>query len=342
MAREIRPIERVSLCLRRPIPGVATIDVCFSEAWKSAFYAGLQTCGSVWMCPVCAARIGERRRIEVSAAIDACHAAGGVVYLATYTLRHNAGQRLLGVLNCLRGAQRQLKQGKAYQGWKERVGLWGTISSLEVTHGKNGWHPHIHELLFLRAPLSDHQVTVDLQIWLSSRWRVMVDKYGGDASTAHGFDLKTEKRELDKYLTKQASGSWDFSHEVAKSILKRSRGDSQGRSMMRLLYEYAFHEDEQAGVLWGEYADTFKGRKHLFWSPGLRSALLGDDQSPSDEELAAEVDPAGLILAQLTWSQWGQVLRSDMRGELLEVAASGDEWAVAAFLDHMGIQTWRN
>ena len=32
-----------------------------------------------------------------------------------------------------------------------RQGFKGLIRSLEVTHGANGWHPHTHELWFLKG-----------------------------------------------------------------------------------------------------------------------------------------------------------------------------------------------
>ncbi len=29
------------------------------------YYKGLQTCGSVWLCPCCVSKIEERRRLEI-------------------------------------------------------------------------------------------------------------------------------------------------------------------------------------------------------------------------------------------------------------------------------------
>ena len=55
VARSILPESRTAKCLR-----IRAHD-CDVQVWKSkehgtASYGGLQTCGSVWACPVCAAK----------------------------------------------------------------------------------------------------------------------------------------------------------------------------------------------------------------------------------------------------------------------------------------------
>ena len=42
---------------------------------------GLQTCGSVWVCPVCGAKVVERRRGEIQQAMAMHRACGGEVHL---------------------------------------------------------------------------------------------------------------------------------------------------------------------------------------------------------------------------------------------------------------------
>lgn len=52
-----------------------------------AFYSDLVLCGSVWACPVCAAKIQERRR-EKSPAIDWAYAEGLQPTMVTLTFPH--------------------------------------------------------------------------------------------------------------------------------------------------------------------------------------------------------------------------------------------------------------
>ena len=82
VARSILPESRTAKCLR-----IRAHD-CDVQVWKSkehgtASYGGLQTCGSVWTCPVCAAKIAERRRVELLDAMELHKAQGGAVYLLT-------------------------------------------------------------------------------------------------------------------------------------------------------------------------------------------------------------------------------------------------------------------
>ena len=107
---------------------------------------GLQTCGSVWTCPVCAAKIAERRRVELLDAMEMHKAQGGAVSLLTLTTPHQRGDNLAVLL---------AQQGKALVGFlKDRavvavfaeMGWIGQVRALEVTHGRrsdrnNGWHP---------------------------------------------------------------------------------------------------------------------------------------------------------------------------------------------------------
>ena len=61
---KILPGSRTSKCMVFCAPvtgqGLATIQLCKGNHGK-AYYQGLMACGSVWTCPVCAAKIAERR-----------------------------------------------------------------------------------------------------------------------------------------------------------------------------------------------------------------------------------------------------------------------------------------
>lgn len=81
--RRILPDSRTSTCLRLKQKHVERVEVFRSTKHNRAHYGGLQTCSSVWACPVCAAKIAERRRQELLALINAHRASGGVVYLIT-------------------------------------------------------------------------------------------------------------------------------------------------------------------------------------------------------------------------------------------------------------------
>ena len=73
IAKKAVPEERVSTCLRTRIRKKGNDHFEDIKVWKhtqtnKAFYSGLNVCASVWTCPVCAAKITERRKLELEQA----------------------------------------------------------------------------------------------------------------------------------------------------------------------------------------------------------------------------------------------------------------------------------
>ena len=62
VARDILPKSRTALCLRTRIKGGDGVGVWKCDHSGTAHYSGLIVCGSVWTCPVCGAKISEKRR----------------------------------------------------------------------------------------------------------------------------------------------------------------------------------------------------------------------------------------------------------------------------------------
>lgn len=88
--------------------------------------------------------------------------------------------------------------------------------------------------------------------------------------------------------------------------------------------------DKQAGALFKEFAETFKGKRQLHWSPGLKKRFaIGE---ATDEELAVQMDDHAAMLGTITLDQWRDVLAVDGRGTVLMLAANGGWDAVALYL----------
>jgi hypothetical protein len=328
-ARELVPDERVAVCLRRPIPGIAGVSVLYSPAQKAAHYGGLMVCGSVWACPVCAAKISERRREELSTAIKGW---GGQIVLATFTLQHSASDGLVGLLEDLQQAVRKMRSGRAWMELQERYGMVGSIRGLENTDGVNGFHPHQHVLFFLAGGIDLEAFTRELR----DRWGASVAKVGRYASPRWGLNVQAADADVADYVAKWGKEpKWTAAHELAKSVSKRGR--VEGRTMLELLEAFVWG-DVDAGRRWREYALAFKGRKQLVWSKGLRALLGLVVEEKSDQEVVEDVVEDAVCLAFLSVSDWRIVLANDARGELLDVASSGDVAAVGAFLRSLGIR----
>ncbi|MGN6700117.1 MAG: protein rep, partial [Thermomicrobiales bacterium] len=172
-SRQLLPKERIRFCCLSRIPGRKGVEVYHSPAHQSAHYGGLITCGSVWLCPVCAARIAERRRELLARAVESCRRDRGQVWLVSYTFRHRRADRLGAVLEGFLAAQRWMSGSRAYKRALTRYGVVGTVKALEVTWGRaNGWHPHAHALLVGPAEVEPAAVEEELyRAWMPAAHR---------------------------------------------------------------------------------------------------------------------------------------------------------------------------
>ena len=294
------------------------VAVNISPVHKAAHYSGLVTCGSVWACPVCASRIQERRRPEVQKAIDWAKERGYQVVMVTFTFPHKSWQTLEELLTRQADAFKRLRKGRPWDTMKADRGFKGLIRSLEVTHGANGWHPHTHELWFLKGS-SEGLQSLLAGLWVKACVRAGLvavnDEKLTEAFMAHGVDVKADE-DCGDYLAKQDdSRRWGFAEELSKATSKAGR--AKGVHPHHFLVRKA--SGDRAHFV--EYVQAMKGRRQLFWSHGLK-ALVGVDEV-SDEVLADEIQEAAEVLGRMTSKDWGVVRGNDARAELLDAAEEG-------------------
>jgi len=332
VARTFFPDSRLNKCLRLRQKG-KDVQVLKSKEFKTASYSGLQTCGSVWRCPVCSAKISERRRVEILAAMTAHIAAGGCVNMLTLTCPHQFKDKLADLLS---------KQAKALNSfWSDRhvkavlaeMGTIGQIRALETTHGRlselnNGWHPHYHILMFQGVGVDlacfEPVQMRDWQVRLYLRWANACKLAGlGEPSFAHGLKLD-DGEQAAKYVTK-----WGLEDEMTKGHTKKA---INGETPFDFLRAYLLDKtDKQAMALFVEFAETFQGKRQLHWSKGLKKRFAIVEKS--DEALAEEKEDATVYLGKIELDQWRDVLCVDGRVNVLVIAASSGWDAVEIYLD---------
>ena len=125
---------------------------------------------------------------------------------------------------------------------------------------------------------------------------------------------------------------WDLDSELTKGHSKTAR---DGETPFSLLRSCLDHEDPQGVRLFREFSASFRGKRQLVWSRGLRD-LLGVDVL-NDEEIATRHDEDAEIFCRLTVEQWRAIRRADLRGELLEVARSGVD-ALLSFVETLTLR----
>lgn len=344
VARSFFPKSRLDKCLMVRTSN-QDIQVWQSIEFQTASYVGLQTCGSVWRCPVCSAKIAERRRVEIIGAMAAHKAAGGCVNLLTLTCPHQVSDNLADLLAKQAIALRRFWCDRQVKAVLVEMGTIGQIRALEVTHGRlsehnNGWHPHYHVLMFqgLGADLVgfDAGRMGDWQVRLYLRWANACKLAGlGQPSYAHGLKLDDGSKAA-KYVSK-----WGLEDEMTKGHTKKALHGETPFDLLRAVL--ADKSDKQAAALFIEFATTFEGKRQLHWSKGLKARYAVADKS--DEQLATEHDDVARLLGMITLDQWRDVLAADGRGDVLFIAASSGWDDVVFYLQQIkgrGMKKLRN
>jgi len=323
VAAKLLPDMRVSNCYRRVRDGGSLVEIRYNAGEKRAFYHGLMTCGSVWTCPVCSAKITEQRRQELTKAVEEW---SGSLFMVTITLQHSRADKLGSLLHALKDSWRRLKMGRWWLRTRERYGLAHYVSSTEVTHGDNGWHPHVHALFFSTLPEDELDVE-RIKAELTARYTALLAKHGIYASDFYAIDVRLGDEFAGSYASK-----YGLERELTKSVSKNGRS---GSSPFQLLEKYK-NGDERAGALFQEYARVFFGARQLVWSRGARDALgLGEELA--DEDIAeADEYPEDEVttLLVLTSDEYKRIVIADIRGEVLEIASRGDVTLLQEYLEH--------
>lgn len=304
--------HRLRICYRHHRHGATQVNVRGSEDVKP-YFEGLMTCGSVWVCPVCAAKIQAVRTLELRQALDAWLEQGGAVYMLTQTIKHNRRDVLEELLNGFTEALRKFKGQRSYTRVSGAYGFYGSIRALEVTHGKNGWHPHAHTILLTRSEIDQKALRAELlPLWSSA-----VSRAGLGEISDKAFSLQDASGVRD-YLTKTGHRyQWGAAEELVKANSKSGAGESLSPWDMLRVY---LAEPDQGQMLarFAEYGYNFHGKKQLVWSRGLRAELLGSE-GRTDEQIAESINQMDPILAEISLKEWGEIRKRNLQGTVLKV-----------------------
>jgi len=319
----------VSKCQARSLPdgngGHREIEV--KKVDGSAYLNGVLSCGSVWMCPLCSPKILVRRAADIDVIMEVAKKRRATVLFVTLTCRHHAFDSPEFTVKLVSGAfgkllrgrdwaghtgkerERRIEAGKPVSGGKRGdLAYIGMTRVMEVNHGPNGYHPHIHAGLVFERELTDAEI-LGFRLWLFDKWNQYLASVGAKAVTwENGVDVKRWETadHLGNYVTKIGHG-WSLSSELTAGDEKEARhsGHYNTAQLVRRYVEEG-ESEEVADVLRGMYRAT-KGKRMMYTSPALRKwANLGEEKS--DEELANE-DVQGVGLVSLAPELYGWLRR---------------------------------
>lgn len=285
--------------------------------------SGVGTCGSVWACPVCAAKITEGRRAELMEGMARAKALGFAPFLLTLTTPHGREHVLVDLLASFQKALTSFKNSKTYKNTMIEAGRLGSIRSLEVTWGQeNGWHPHTHDLVFVREGF-EHRLDVLKDAWFKALKKAGLadDPKLGDV-LEHGLDLRDGTYAAEyvaKFGREATNEGWGLSGELTKSHAKI--GMRSGRFSPFQILAFAEHGDDHARVLFAEFAEAFEGKRMLSYSPGLKKEIGQGDLS---DEVLASMDtpmPDEEHAGSLSIDDFHEVVKRGAVPDLLDFAA---------------------
>lgn len=328
LAGKILPRERVSKCGHSALGPNVTVH----QTAAGLHFGGLETCGSVWHCPVCAAKIAEGRRKELETLMKAHAAGGGDVYMMTLTVPHHRYQSCKELRTAVSATWRKVKQGSPWMKARKRCKYLGDVRALEVTHGGNGWHPHLHVLLFFKPSASTDEQEY-LGEWFFERWARFVERagFGRCSRNAFTYDHVHGADGAAQYVSK-----WGViaTFELTHSHLKNGRA---GRTPWQILADCK-RGSRSDKALFREYAKAFKGARQLTWTRGLRETYELEEEAP-EETLAEEPSQPETHVATIDKDVWKAMRQAGLTvaGQMVSVGEGNAADAFRAFLERNGI-----
>jgi hypothetical protein len=334
--------ERVCSCHYRR--KASTVDIRMDPRRGRAHFRGIETCGSVWLCPVCSGRITEERRGELQRAVNMHVEGGGEVYLVTLTFPHARADRLVTAVDLLRLALRRFNSSKTMRAVRAESGHIGSIRALEVTWGSwHGWHPHVHLLWFakrgqmetikrlapawveslIKAKLADRSQQNDMLHGAAGRESPAFDVSNGDYAAEY---VAKWGHEPSLHSKIEAGETWGIAREMVSGQVKTGRRLT-GVTPFTLLAVIAGKCEVRgmtagrAAALFAEFAYAFKGERQLYWSPRLRAALkMGRLFGDEELEAAADALPEVETVITLTADDWRLLILHECRHAALLAA----------------------
>jgi hypothetical protein len=260
---------------------------------------------------------------ELLSAVTGHAQGGGQLALVTLTMRHRRGQRLGELWDALAQAWRAATSSGSVRAALSNAVGW--VRSVEATHGENGWHLHVHALVFLPAEAGPRAAEAMGRAMFSA-WSARLARADLDAPLQDrgGLDVRLlalgqARDRVASYLAKSTYESVTF--EVAGAARKRSRKGN--RTPFGILADVVRYGEADDVGLWHEWEAASRGRRQVTWSQGLRDELH-QEQERSDDELAAETDRGGVEVARLSAGQLRELVDEGRLAQLLEVVENSD------------------
>ena len=274
--------------------------------------SGTARCRNAHVCPVCAPSVRWHRARQVDAVTARHLADGGGLLFLTLTVRHTRDDDPRELRRGISAAWSRITGLRSWARWRDGTNgpaVLGYCRSWDWTHGgndggSNGAHPHLHMLVFTRAPFSDEELDA-FREYLRDEWERRVEKalspdHRPDRTVGVDMDRVRDAAAVAKYQAKVASGITLELLDPSQAKQPRARvGSSSARYSMWQVMVLATEGWEWAQREARLFYEAMRGAPVVTWSKALLEAHKDLIGASSDEELtAAQLEAADDAAAQ--------------------------------------------
>lgn len=240
--------------------GVDVHHTTRQDGTTRARYGNVITCGSVWACPICSARIAAKRATETEQALKAHREQGGRLMFVTLTHQHDRAGKLVDQLKKQGEALLMMQRDRQYRELCDNAGVLGMVRGLEFTHSDgNGWHAHLHFLVFLAGNEEQAERHAQVMRDIDAERRASIEKQ--NKTPRQKYDRQAVKipkvtklpkfgRDLITCWQKAAKRAGLYAHRDAQDARIISDDDATLETLARYLTKCELKQDEQGRKTW--------------------------------------------------------------------------------------------
>jgi hypothetical protein len=267
--------------------------------------------------------------------------------MITLTTRHSKVDRLATLWDGVAKGWDRVTRGKGWQRNRDEFGVVGYLRVIEVTLGRNGWHVHVHALVFSEPGLTVDRLNA-LGQSMFGRWSAGVQSVGLRAPLPVGSEWHIvtddiEGTSMGRYFAKLDAGmssAGAIGMELTQTQSKTARTVHSTRAVWSLLDEGVLEGEAVPLRLWHEWERASKGRRQIATTRGLRELLGIVAVEKTDEEIAAEVlGRREDTVAWITRAGWAVLVRRPhLIEQVLTTVENGGQAALSEFLTANGVE----
>lgn len=292
-----------------------TIKLNGDSTRSEASFGGLQNCGCVWGCPVCAPRIAAEKGQFILKALQWGKENAQTPVMLALTARHDAGMKLEAFKTQFKAAWKMMTKHRKWRDFIHSFGISHWIANREVTHGGNGWHYHMHMLLFIDNKAAAAADALDIQSEMESLWIHCLEACSLDALEGIALKVSAHGNVGQTYLTKIGLTVSEETGKLEYELTGSANKD--GRNVWDLL-RHAYFGDEQASRLYVEFVEAMSGENFITSSHGLKALVNSVQIQDTVSETPTKKNQEW---AEISPYWWTVILQAGAADDVLEIAA---------------------